>query len=127
MRILAIRRRWFRIIDEAVDEIHERVQIDEQLSQIFAPIIISDRETFTSSLLGLLHIKATRAQKSAFSITSSSAEDSADNSTNSRAGFESDADPTLWNLTKTKFVGYFRWTAFAMLLGPLAFWIISRK
>jgi hypothetical protein len=42
-------------------------------------------------------------------------------------GHADDIDPTLWTLTKTKFVGYLRWTALAMLLGPLAFWIVSRK
>jgi hypothetical protein len=35
-------------------------------------------------------------------------------------------DAGLWVLIKTKFVGYFRWTAFAMLLAPVAFWITSR-
>jgi hypothetical protein len=36
-------------------------------------------------------------------------------------------DPGLWVLIKTKFVGYFRWTAFAMLFAPIAFWIASRR
>jgi hypothetical protein len=30
------------------------------------------------------------------------------------------------DIAVTKFVGYFRWTAFAMLLAPIAFWIASR-
>jgi hypothetical protein len=35
-------------------------------------------------------------------------------------------EPRLADLIKTKFVGYLRWTAFAMLLAPIAFWIASR-
>jgi len=36
-------------------------------------------------------------------------------------------DAGLWGLIKSKSVGYFRWTAFAMILAPIAFWIASRK
>jgi hypothetical protein len=36
-------------------------------------------------------------------------------------------DPTLLDLIKSKFVGYFRWTAFAMLFAPVVFWIISKN
>jgi hypothetical protein len=36
-------------------------------------------------------------------------------------------EPGLFDLIKTKFFGYFRWTAFAMLLAPVVFWIASRQ
>ena len=36
-------------------------------------------------------------------------------------------DPDLWDLIKTKFGGYVRWTAFAMLLAPAVFWITSHQ
>ena len=33
----------------------------------------------------------------------------------------------LWRLSETKFVGYFQWTVFAVLLAPIAFWVFGLK